>query len=467
MISVQNHLRLLSGNRILLLFFSVLMLSSCGLFKSSTKTVSERKTPVKKEKQEKKEKEVEPIEPIEWIIVDDEVVFDDGKLEDDVKDAIPSDLLKSHYEISVLCPLYSSRSGLAQKNENVLRMVHFMQGMELASNRINIGEPTIKVNFIDIESKPSRLQQLLKENYFDNIDVIIGPYKTDDLALVVDYAKSENKIVISPWNTNQSISNDYSNYIQWKPGLSTHCEYQMQYISDNYRYENIIFISNNDTSEDGDALEMYFETTPFKMNFRDEKPLVWPYFKEIEEERGSSQRFKSILSTSKTNVIVMPFWNDLEKVNSFLTQLRTARNKNHDIVILGFPQWIDNEVVDFTFFHDFNILISYNYHIDENNDDVLQFKREFLDNYHTTPTTEAYRASDILQFLSYQLSKKGLYFTQEPQQLFDNNVFSPINLFRVIDKDTAVSDRFDTFNHLENKSIKMIRYDGASFQFEY
>ncbi|MEO0340164.1 MAG: ABC transporter substrate-binding protein [Bacteroidota bacterium] len=271
---VQNRLRLLSGNSLLVLLIGVLVLTqSCGsLSPASTGGTKDKPT---KTKPQEEEETLPPIEgtrvydPVQqkWVTVEakpkeklDTIVFAEAPTSqippitmDGVDNYLPDGLsgteIMGQYNVSVLLPFMANRTNAEADKITDSRSnyaLQFYSGMKLALEKLEGTDLGLNINVIDTESNPEKMSRLLQSRQdLRQSNIIIGPYRRDNIKLVAEFAKQEGKLMISPYSASTNLTEGNPNFIQVSPSLFTHCENLLQHARNEFEPEEILLMSRD------------------------------------------------------------------------------------------------------------------------------------------------------------------------------------------------------------------------------
>jgi hypothetical protein len=242
MISAANLPQLLSGSKLLIFFWGILFLMSCG---SPRKVVGPPTTPLPVED----DKEV-VIDTVHWEIlspVDHPPIIypDDSPFRERIAEGLPSPEFKSTYHILLVLPMedwptdYQLDELLGELDELIKEepeenirlsnyineeMIGFLNGFEFAlKSQTDLPFKIVlevKAGGID---KAEELKNTLSKVKFPP-DVIVGGSNRTELEILSEFSSEHQAVLISPWFAGQFIPDPKSKVVSVQPDLMSHFE---------------------------------------------------------------------------------------------------------------------------------------------------------------------------------------------------------------------------------------------------
>ncbi len=492
MISVQNRLRLLSGNSVLALLIGVFVfMQSCGsLSPASTGGVKDK--PTKTEPTEQDET-LPPIEgtrvydPVQqkWVTIDtkpkekmDTLQFAEAPTSqippitmDGVDRYLPEGLstteVSGQYNISVLLPFMANRTNAETEKITDPRSnfaLQFYSGMKLALEKLEGTDIGLNINVMDTESNPAKVERLLDtRSEMQQSNIIIGPYRRDNIKLVAEFAKQEGKLMISPYSASTNLTEGNPNFIQVSPSLFTHCENLLQHARtvNEFEPEEILLISRDI------PIELMGVATIQKEHFNVLGTTFADSLQHIVAPANSEELFdfdiNPYFEAEDKLAVIIPSWADETFVYGLLRKIDLARKEYQRVVVYGMPQWMDFEQIDFEYYEKLNVHISANAYVDNKDDEVKQFRRNFYDQFGILPNETAFLGHDITIFLAQRLQTEGVDFIKRldgnPQTLMHTRFD-----FQKVYQDDPSAVELQLIDRMENKYVNILEFSNYSFQ---
>lgn len=493
MILVPNHLRRLSGSKLLICFLLIGFLSSCDLFRKV-----QTDDPIGTDKGDDRDE----LDPIEGSIVYnpetgkydtvrvlqhkmDTVVWktdmgnkvpppitSDGTYVDDgggapMEGGDYGTELYSSYNVAMLLPFLSNRFSTGDNSipENSEWALNFYGGAKMAIDVLSTEGVMLNLNVIDSEASEQKVSNLLATNEaIKNAQLILGPYRKDNVKQVASFARQNNKTFVSPYSASSSISNKNPNYVQVNPTLDTHLEAIMKHARQKYDPSQITLVVQNK------AVEIKRLQTLQDVNFEIEGSTNLPRLQEYIVEETSAD-FKEMdmtgrLRVGETTVFIVPSFSNEVFVSEFLRKVYIQARTSH-VVVYGMPQWRDFTNIDYDYFENLNVHISSSSFVDPFSTEIQNFKRQFFDHYGTAPKDEAFLGYDVTLYFGRMLKKNGTRF----QYFLDQNPGSgyletQFQFEPVVNMTTGGDDKFSTnkIERFENKYVNILKFDDYYFQ---
>ncbi len=364
--------------------------------------------------------------------------------------------------VTILLPFMaeSSTSGVP---ENSQWAVSFYAGARLAYDDLEEEGVKFTVNVVDSEeSSTAKVNSLLKGSELVNSDLIIGPYKRDNVNLLQDFARKNKVPLVVPYTAQSGVTEDNPYYIQVNPSLKAHCEAMTQHIRRSHQPENVVLV----------ALDKPEEKARFKF-FQDanaviEKGKANRKFKELLVPEGASN-FHSInvsqfLNNSATTVFVVPSWSNQTFIYSLLRQLMAKQGEGEDIIVYGMNMWLDFEQLDFEYFEKLRLHVSSASYMDPNDERVKQFKQKYFQSYGTVPNDEAYLGYDVMLYFGKQLAKYGKDFSKQLDSRPSDVLHGRFNFQRSVTEPSKHKEDLDYYDQLENQFVHILKFQEFHLQ---
>ena len=468
MTSVPNHLPLLSGNKSALksffnLFFILafsLLLSSCGGTDKATKRTSKRSTSKstngKKVTKIKKRKEVKEIE---WT-----------EAKDDSKPPITepktiklgeAEIIKEEvYDITYFIPFDAGDYTNSQSASD--RFVQYYSGLLVATEILEREGVNLNINVVD--EKKRNFDDVLPSSISSETDVIVGPYKRENLRTAAEMAAQNQIPLVSPWQASNTIAKDNPYYVQLRPNLDEHYYSIFEDIKTNYEdLENVYILGRLNSPKDKDAKRTNKLQKMAKdvWGEKDENHLQEYMLIKDSIDMGETA-FDDVFEEDKTSVMIIPNWSfeDEAFIYGALRRLSVEKGMSK-VVVYGMPIMIESDKINFDYYNSLNMKVARSKFVDEEDGDVIRFKRDFVAKYGALPTDDAYEGYDNLMYIGRNLNEYGKnfqfylnkdqgYYLQAKYNVEPSKVDSP-------------DDRMEKINYFENKNVDIIEFKNNRF----
>ena len=131
------------------------------------------------------------------------------------------------YNVALMVPLYlNDVSNLELSKENIhraqknrsLSFVQFYEGFMMAVDKLENEGLRMNLTVIDVTDNVYTAEQALSQIRGEDLDLIVGPFFSKSFAIVEEYAKANNIVVVNPLSTRESVVVDNPNVVKVKPG---------------------------------------------------------------------------------------------------------------------------------------------------------------------------------------------------------------------------------------------------------
>ena len=491
MILAQNRRQPSNGSRWLILLALFVAFSSCDLFRKAdgTKVTSKKQDPELEEIQGKKvydpetgtyvvvdEIPSETMDTIRWKDASGRPpIGSDGLLEGggnlvrrEGMGQFGSEFLSS-YNVAVMLPFVTNRF---QEDSDRIDPVsdwalHFYSGVRMALDEL--GDKGIKLNVstLDTEGSTRKVSTMLRNNEdVKNANLIVGPYRRENVSLVASFAGNNNITFVSPHYVPTANSQPNPNYIQVNPSLQSHCQALVRHARKYYGTNQVVVVARNEPDEiqaiqylqdENRALSGGFDTTRFQ------EYIVSADLGEESPRFDENIDVLPFVSLEDTTVFIVPSWGNERFVHAFLRKLEITRGPDNHIVVYGMPQWARYERVDFEYYDKLNVHVSSNFYLSPLSEEVQNFRRNFFDRYGVIPRDEAYIGRDIILYFGQMLQEHGTKFQYFMDGTPGDFMHTRFDFGQVVTPITTGRERLP-IEKFENKYLHILKFEDFQFQ---
>lgn len=384
------------------------------------------------------------------------------------------------YNVTVLLPFLSDRFN-PESNEifrNSTWALNYYGGMQMALDELDDQGIKLNVRVMDSKAQESVVGRLLStRTELYNSHLIIGPYRSDNVELVAEFARRNNKTYVSPHSASANIATANPNYIQVSPTLKSHCQAITKHAYENYGRKSIVLVARDKDVEK--ARFNYFQEEIFRLEGRIEDSLrLREYAVDVDdndEERFGNIDLSPYMVPGDTTVFILPSWSNETFVYSFLSQAKLAKSAisggqpggqlaaSTHVVVYGMPQWQEYERIDFNLYESMNLHISSDTYLDSYSDDVRFFKRKFYNRYGKAPGEEAFLAYDVTRYFGRMLNDYGTKFQYQLEKVPDQMLHTRFDFERVV-RPTTTGMENPPIQKFENKHVNILKFQDYQFQ---
>ena len=403
MISVQNRLLPLSGNKLVILIFIGLCLAACS---PKVQTVKKDSPPEEvKEVVEKK----------------------------------PSKKKFTEATISLLIPFnlndFRTKTLNKAEVEKHALAIDFYQGFKLGIDSAAASGLNFKLNVYDTEDNNGRLASLIVNRKLEGSDLLVGPVFPDGLKYIKKYSLEHQLPVVSPLAASQPSEFANPNLISIVNNIDLHTAKIGDYILKKYVPEKtvVILISTKSPSDEllGLPLRDYFMNKGSKLPFQEYASVFT-----METKLAKDKKYVVMLSSSSQTF-----------VSSSIDKLAKMKNAGFDIDLFGHPDWMKQNY-NTEKLQALNTIITSSYRVDYGSPAVVDFIKKYRKAFDFEPGEYAYKGFDIGLYFGKQLSKHGAnyleYLSKEKYQGLHNNF----------------AFKHDEQNGFINTSLMLLQYKG-------
>jgi len=402
MISVQNRLLPLSGNKLIISIFIGLCLAACS---PKVQTAKKEAPP-----EDMKEKEVKK----------------------------PSKKF-TEATISLLIPFnlddFKTKALNKAEVEKHALAIDFYQGFKLGIDSAAASGLNFKLNVYDTEDNNSRLASLIQNNKLKGSDLLVGPVFPDGLKYIKNYSLQNKLPVVSPLAASQPSEFANPNLISIVNNIDLHAAKIGDYILKKYAPEKtvVVLISTKSPSDEllGLPLRNYFLNKGNKLPFQEYASVFT-----METKLTKDKKYVVLLSSSSQTFVA-----------ASIDKLAKMKNAGFNIDLFGHPDWM-KQTYNTEKLQALNTIITSSYRVDYNSPAVVDFIKKYRKAFDFEPGEYAYKGFDIGFYFGKQLSKYGVnYFENLSKEkykgLHNNFVFKQ-----------------DDQNGFINTSLMLLQYKG-------
>jgi hypothetical protein len=368
------------------------------------------------------------------------------------------------YHISFLLPFLSNRiSPNAEEIDNSVAnwSLQFYAAAKMALKELD-GDINLEVSVMDTEGSPERVQNLLNQRLeMANANVIIGPYRRENIRLVADFAKQQGALHISPYSAATNLAVDNPNYIQVSPSLETHCENLLQHARNEFEPEEIVLVARDIPIEQKCIATIQKEH--FNILQTAYADSLMTMIAPTDPTAFLDMDITSYFEAEEQLAFIVPSWADESFIYSLLRKIDLDRKEFQKIVIYGMPQWMNFEHIDYEYYEKLNVRVSSNAYVDNNDSTVKNFRRKFYDTYGTIPENEAFLGYDLVIFLGEMLNKYGTGFLQQMDDSEVDLMHTKFN-FQKVYQDNPDAVELNLIDRYENKYVNILEFNNFIFE---
>lgn len=335
------------------------------------------------------------------------------------------------FEVGIILPF-----GLSQKklDSNNHKMLDFYRGFLLALEETKGKFKSVNVHTIDesiIDSLGTNV--IVNSENYKKLDLIIGPYNSNYINPIVQFASANNMHVVIPFSSKEDYFSTYNNVFQLNVVQSDFYNKTFKHLIDRNKNTNYIFYNSDDKSEN----------SVFSSSLKNYLTSAGISFKEVNSTAVTE--ITSLLSQSNNNMLLCSF-GSVKVFEKLIKNLDNAEGlSNYKISIFGQPNWIqfaEDKKNDFSRYNCqyFTKFIS---------DSSINSIKELEDKFEVYFKTEQYPAYPKYGVMGYDIGK---YFLNNEKYFIDGGDIKNINTLQTPLK-------FEKSKGYFNNQIIFVSYD--------
>ncbi len=421
-------------------------LVSCGIFGPAKKQPS---TEAKHVENDEDEVEDAHIDTIEWTHISEAEV-------PPITSRRPSSksVVKSTYHVVLLAPFDASdfRSTSDRLNGRMLRMLEFYVGTKYALDFL-IHDVSIDFSVIDTESQPFFDRDFADHPKIAQADIIIGPYFTENVEALSNFAAREGKVLLSPWNTTPFVR-DNPFYVQMRPSLQLHAQALTTFARSRFPSEKLMLLTKNEKRDT--AILKYFQQTNRMV---DESVLVKLRELLVDDiaDPSLSEHITTIMLEDSIRSFIIPIWSDEPFVIAALAKLNYAK-ADQDLTVFGLPQWMEMKKMDYDYYENLNVHVSSAKPAVYDRPDDRRLRAYYFERLGSIPGTEVYYGKDLMVWLASLLQHHGTIITEGFTNSQAGLTTQQFEIGAVYGGDG------ETIDYYENRYLQILRFKDYKFR---
>jgi hypothetical protein len=327
---------------------------------------------------------------------------------------------KLAYRVVVMLPFMSKKFVPAPEREiqgASIKAIEFYEGVMMALDSLKREGVSLFVDVYDTERDTTVVKGLLELRTLQEADLILGPLTSSNLALVAEFAKANQKVLVSPLNSRPDITSNNPYYVQISPSFEVHSKYiinQLDKIKPFRRYRsqepeipNYVILALESDSNHVASLQADYAI--YKNNFEARLPTIIRKKVDIDIEN-----IKPMLQKGRLNVVIMPTYKKESFVYNSLRELqklvdKVEQHKGYDIAVIGMNHWRYYSRINFEYYEYLNLHFTSDY-LDANNAYLRAFKRDYKAVHGIGSREFALKGFDIMLFCGRMLERYGTSF---------------------------------------------------------
>lgn len=299
----------------------------------------------------------------------------------------------------------------------------FCQGFLMALDNLKSTNPNLEINLriIDTDNHNS-IEEIISKGLLRDNDIIIGPVYEEELKPVLEYCNNEKTYVVSPMDSrSEHFAHKYSNFFQ----VSTPAIYQQSGMLSSlnmFSKVTVIFEKNGNINDPVvDRVSQLLESAGIRYNILSYGILDGRSILPSMQEQLDPAALNHIVVASESEAFVSDVLRNLNLIKT---------TENYEIVIHGTPAWRNFNTIDISYYHDMNLNIPMQYHIDYARKNTIDFLGKYRALYNSEPSPYSFQAYDIALYFLENMHKYGNHFLKNASQYKMEMLQSDYNFMR-------------------------------------
>ena len=335
------------------------------------------------------------------------------------------------FEVGIILPFGIPQKTLEPNNH---KMLDFYRGFLLALEESKDKLESVNVHAIDesiIDSLGTNV--IVNSENYKKLDLIIGPYNSNYINPIVQFASANNMHVVIPFSSKEDYFSTYNNVFQLNVVQSDFYNKTFKHLIDRNKNTNYIFYNSDDKSEN----------SVFSSSLKNYLTSAGISFKEVNSTAVTE--ITSLLSQSNNNMLLCSF-GSVKVFEKLIKNLDNAEGlSDYKISIFGQPNWIqfaEDKKNDFSRYNCqyFTKFIS---------DSSINSIKELEDKFEVYFKTEQYPSYPKYGVMGYDIGK---YFLNNEKYFIDGGDIKNINTLQTPLK-------FEKSKGYFNNQIIFVSYD--------
>jgi hypothetical protein len=169
------------------------------------------------------------------------------------------------------------------------------------------------------------------------------------------------------------------------------------------------------------------------------------------------------LFEKEKKVFVFPnySYDDENYLYSCMRRLAVEKGENQ-VYVYGMPILKDSDKISYDYYSSLNMNIVVSEYVDNDDIDIINFKRRFFQKYGAIAINDAIEGYDLMGFLCMALERYGKNFQNHIEDRTYNGLQSKVQLQKKFNED-QVDEDYEEFDFYENKYLEIIAFKNGKF----
>jgi LysM repeat protein/ABC-type branched-subunit amino acid transport system substrate-binding protein len=328
-----------------------------------------------------------------------------------------------------------------KENANTNASVEFYEGVMAALDSLKKSGIHLNLHAYPFPDDTSEENKLFNSPEMKKMNLVIAEVFSPLSEKIASFAKADKIPMIYPFS-NVSLLDENPYIAILSPSLNTQYKSMAKFISEHYRFDNILILHTNSIKEK-EIDSIYTDIIEKPWANSGNKHTV----KHINIYEKDLDIIKMSLDTAGENIIIVNTADEALAVE--LVSKLNAFRADYDITLIGIPKWENYETLDIDYLQNLNFHWFTTTFINQDDTLIKTFNDNFFLKYHYEPTIYTLKGYDIMNYF-------GTAFMKFNTIRFDNKLIE----FKM----KGLSTNFDfkkanDAHGLENQYIHIVKYD--------
>ena len=273
--------------------------------------------------------------------------------------------------------------------------VEFYQGFLLGVEKLKeSGKGEVKLTIYNTEHDKAKVQQIVQSQLFEGTNLIVGPVYEDEMAPVLQYARTNSVPVVTPLANIENVNSPA--LFQLAPAPEKKYD-KIANLLDGGRDIYLIYASSYDKEFESEILKQLEGKSYAAYNYSfDQKSIFTP--------KNATARpielMDDILKEEKPClfVVLANAETDVDRILGTISSAKVAITERSEkcaqYVVLGTSRWGRYNNIDHTSYFNNNVVMISTYHAKRDSQIVREFDSNYIKSYQALPSLYAYRGYD-------------------------------------------------------------------------
>lgn len=301
--------------------------------------------------------------------------------------------------------------------EGTMPFLELYNGMLLAADTLRAKGLDINMSLFDVRRDTMTVIRLIESGRLSDMDLIIGPVYSQNLAIIAKYAVEKDIPVVSPvpLKSNAILYNNPMVFIA-NPSLEVAQEIISLKVSENYS-DNLVFIHSDTSGTDPGVSgfkSMIFRELTSKMALEEIRFKELLFYSRSMLSNDSINRLEHTLSEKSENLVLIAS-EEPPVLSETIMDLHTL-SKKYRIKLLGYPAMRVLKNLEPKYYFDLGIELYSPYWIDYGKADIRKFISSYRNKFLVEPPEESYawQGYDIAYYFISGIAMHGRRFVRKP-----------------------------------------------------